>query len=64
MDHWHSWIIDMHGYIDKQRQTAVYLLENLKGERTPEVSLAAHPKAFFGCSCSGDFAISETLPTN
>jgi hypothetical protein len=34
-----------------------YLLENLKGERTPEVSLAAHPKAFFGCSCSGNFAI-------
>jgi hypothetical protein len=34
-----------------------YLLENLKGERSPEESLAAHPKAFSGCSCSGDFAI-------
>jgi hypothetical protein len=34
-----------------------YLLENLKGERSPEESLAAHPKAFSGCSCSGNFAI-------
>jgi hypothetical protein len=52
----------MHANTDKQRQTVVYLLENLKGERNPEVSLAAHPKAFFGCSCSGDFAISELFP--
>ena len=34
-----------------------YLLEKLKGERTPDVSLAAHPKIFTGCSVSGDFAI-------
>ncbi|GER47119.1 DNA gyrase subunit B [Striga asiatica] len=33
------------------------LLENLKGEKTPDVSLAAHPKAFTGCSVSYDFAI-------
>ena len=34
------------------------LLENLNGERTPDGSLAAHPKALVGCSSSGDFAIS------
>lgn len=33
------------------------LLEKLKGERTPEESLAAQPKASCGCSCSGDVAI-------
>jgi hypothetical protein len=33
------------------------LLENLKGERTPDVSLAAHPKACLGCSVSGCEAI-------
>jgi len=33
------------------------LLENLKGENIPEESLAAQPKAFLGCSTSGDFAI-------
>lgn len=36
-----------------------YLLEKLKGERCPEWSLAAHPKAFTGCSSSGDLAIPE-----
>jgi hypothetical protein len=30
----------------------------LKGERRPEESLAAHPKAFFGCSSSSCVAIS------
>ena len=34
-----------------------YLLENLKGERTPDVSWAAHPKAFLGCSNSACPAI-------
>lgn len=34
-----------------------YLLEKWNGERIPEVSLAAQPKAFCGCSSSGDFAI-------
>lgn len=34
-----------------------YLLENLKGDRTPDVSLAAHPIDFLGCSCSGDDSI-------
>ena len=29
----------------------------MKGERTPDGSEAAHPKALVGCSCSGDFAI-------
>jgi hypothetical protein len=33
------------------------LLEKLKGERSPEVSLAAQPVAFLGCSTSGDFTI-------
>ena len=33
------------------------LLEKLKGERTPEESLAAQPKALLGFSTSGDFAI-------
>jgi hypothetical protein len=28
----------------------VNLLKKLKGERTPEESLAAQPKAFIGCS--------------
>jgi len=32
------------------------LLENLKGERTPDWSLAAHPNAGFGCSSSGNFS--------
>lgn len=35
-----------------------YLLENLNGDRTPDESLAAHPKAFLGCSISGCKAIS------
>lgn len=35
----------------------MYLLENLKGERWPDLSVAAQPKAFTGCSVSGDFAI-------
>lgn len=35
-----------------------YLLEKLNGERWPEQSRAAHPKAFIGCSSSGDFDIS------
>jgi len=34
------------------------LLEKLKGERTPEESLAAQPNALFGCSNSGCVAIS------
>jgi len=34
------------------------LLEKVKGERTPDVSLAAQPKALFGCSNSGCVAIS------
>lgn len=33
------------------------LLEKWKGERVPEVSLAAQPKALSGSSVSGDFAI-------
>lgn len=33
------------------------LLEKRKGERTPEQSLAAQPKAGWGCSVSGFFAI-------
>ncbi len=33
------------------------LLEKVKGERTPDVSLAAQPKALFGCSNSGCVAI-------
>lgn len=37
------------------------LLENLKGERTPDESLAAHPKAFLGCSASGCKAISIAM---
>ena len=37
------------------------LLEKLKGERRPEVSLAAQPKALLGCSSSGDFAIEFSL---
>jgi hypothetical protein len=41
----------------KVKKMIEYLLENLKGERSPKESLAAHPKAFLGCSCSGDFAI-------
>lgn len=38
-----------------------HLLENLKGEKNPDVSLAAHPKVFTGCSVSGDFAILEAI---
>lgn len=34
-----------------------YLLEKVKGERTPDVSLAAHPNAFRGCSASGTAAV-------
>lgn len=30
------------------------LLEKLKGERTPDASLAAQPMAFWGCSSAGD----------
>jgi hypothetical protein len=41
----------------KVKKKIKYLLENLKGERSPEESLAAHPNAFLGCSCSGGFAI-------
>lgn len=38
------------------------LLEKLKGERKPEESLAAHPKALWGCSTtSPSFAISNSL---
>jgi hypothetical protein len=39
------------------KQSMNDLLENLKGERTPDVSLAAHPKACLGCSVSGCEAI-------
>lgn len=44
----------------------MYLLEKLKGERTPDESLAAHPNAFLGCSCSSDFTIFslQTSDTN
>jgi len=31
----------------------------LKGERTPDESLAANPKAFLGCSNSGEIAIGK-----
>jgi len=34
------------------------LLEKKNGERRPDVSLAAHPKAFLGCSISYSTAIS------
>ena len=34
------------------------LLEKLKGEKIPDGSLAAHPKAFLGCSNSASTAIS------
>ena len=44
-------------YTTKQGGRCEDLLENLKGERTPDVSVAAHPKALVGCSCSADFAI-------
>ena len=40
------------------------LLEKLKGERTPEVSLAAQPKSLLGCSTSGDFAIEFSLESS
>jgi len=47
---------------EKRKKTQrCYLLENLKGERCPVVSLAAHPKAFTGCSFSVDIAISLSL---
>ena len=38
----------------KKKRKGNYLLEKLKGERWPELSLAAHPKAFTGCSSSWD----------
>lgn len=41
----------------KQEIDEKNLLEKWKGERTPDLSLAAQPKALFGCSVSGDFAI-------
>nr|GMD54670.1 hypothetical protein Iba_chr11dCG0610 [Ipomoea batatas] len=41
----------------KKGQDFAYLLENLNGERSPEVSLAAYPKALTGCSSSCDAAI-------
>ena len=37
------------------------LLEKLKGERRPEVSVAAQPKALLWCSTSADFAIDFSL---
>jgi hypothetical protein len=37
-----------------------YRLVNLKGERTPEESLATHPKAFLECSSFGDFTIEKS----
>lgn len=36
-----------------------YLLEKVRGESVPDVSRAAYPKAFTGCSVSGDVAIDE-----
>lgn len=45
--------------MEKQRKD--YLLEKLKGERVPDWSMAAHPKAFTGCSFSGDFSIFTQL---
>lgn len=41
----------------KKKEKRKNLLEKLKGERRPEESLAAHPNAALGCSCSGDFTI-------
>ena len=40
------------------------LLEKLKGERRPEVSVAAQPKALLGCSTSADFAIDFSLESS
>jgi hypothetical protein len=37
-----------------------YLMENLKGERTLEESLVAHPNAFLECSSFSDFAIEKS----
>jgi len=42
---------------DHKQRESNNLLEKWKGERTPELSLAAQPKALCGCSSSGDFAI-------
>lgn len=41
----------------KQETDYENLLEKWKGVSTPDLSLAAQPKALFGCSVSGDFAI-------
>ncbi|THG09993.1 hypothetical protein TEA_009981 [Camellia sinensis var. sinensis] len=51
----------LNGYKSKRKKKQVIdLLENLKGERTPDVALAAHPKASTGCCCSvGNFAMTE-----
>lgn len=38
----------------------MYLLENLNGERRPELSRAAHPNALTGCWVSADFSITTT----
>jgi hypothetical protein len=49
---------------NKKEEEEIYLLEKWKGERTPEESLAAQPKALCGCSSSGDFlAILSLLST-
>ena len=40
------------------------LLEKLKGESRPEVSVAAQPKALLGCSTSADFAIDFSLESS
>ena len=46
---------------DRRRIYIIYLRENLKGERTPDVSLAAHPKVLTGCCSSGDFPAAAIL---
>lgn len=43
------------------REEYIYLLEKLKGERTPDVSLAAQPKALTGCCSSGAFSITRLI---
>ena len=43
-------------YIKKNERKDRNLLENLKGKRTPDWSLAANPKASLGCSSSGNLA--------
>ena len=40
------------------------LLEKLKGERRPEVSVAAQPKALLGCSTSADIATDFSLESS